>query len=207
MNNRDEVLLRMYDQLFNDINRHITIIWQSISVVVGAFAVFTLVEKKIISIDLASSIVILLVLWLIAHLYDAAYWYNRNLTMIANIERQFLKASDLKDIHYYFGKHRPVNSMLTHLKIQYALGVGLGTLVLIYHFYSRIVPGFKLPISNLDPIRGLPYALVIVAIIYLYCLRKNRNDSYKEFLKNSPGIEVDTKGVQYGVGHGHKKEK
>lgn len=203
MDSREELLLRMYDQLFNDINRHITIIWQSISVVVGAFAVFALVEKKIISIDLACSIIILLVLWLIAHLYDAAYWYNRNLTMIANIERQFLKTSDLKDIHYYFGKHRPVNSMLTHLQIQYALGIGLGTLVLFYHFYTRVIPGFKLPISNFDPIQGLPYALVVAAIFYLFHLRKNRNDSYREFLNNSPGIEVDTKGVKYGVGHGH----
>lgn len=205
MNCREDLLLRMYDQLFNDINRHITIIWQSISVVVGAFAVFTLVEKKIISIDLASSIVILLVFWLIAHLYDAAYWYNRNLTMIANIERQFLKVSDLKEIQYYFGKHRPANSMLTHLKIQYAPGVGLGLLVLIYHFYVRVVPGFKLRINNLDLIRCLPYMLVFVAIIYLYRLRKNRNDSYNEFLNNSPGITVDTNDVKYGVGHGHRK--
>jgi hypothetical protein len=32
-----------------------------------------------------------------------SYWYNRNLVIIANIERQFLGR---KEIHYYFGKHR-----------------------------------------------------------------------------------------------------
>lgn len=202
MNRRDEILLRMYDQLFNDINRHITVIWQSISVIIGAFAVFTLVAKKIISIDLASSIIVLLVVWLIAHLYDASYWYNRNLTMIANIERQFLGKEDLREIHYYFGRHRPVNSMLTHLKIQYALGIGLGGLVILYHFIIRVVPGFSYPISNLDINRCLPYILLVIAIIYLYRLRKNRNQSYLEFLKNSPGKEIDTSGIDYGVGHG-----
>jgi hypothetical protein len=205
--NREELLLKMYDQLFNDINRHITVIWQSISVVIGAFAVFALVEKKVVSLDIASAIIILLVAWLIAHLYDAAYWYNRNLTMIANIERQFLKKEDLRNIQYYFGKHRPVNSMLTHLKIQYALGVGLGGLVLLYHFINRVAPGFNAPIANFDPIRALPYVLVIVSVIYLVWLRKNRHDSYKEFLENSPGIEVDTKGIKYGVGHGYKNER
>lgn len=206
-NSREDLLLKMYDQLFNDINRHITVIWQSISLVVGAFAVFALVEKKIISVDLASCIIVLLVAWLLAHLYDAAYWYNRNLSMIANIERQFLKQSDLKDIHYYFGKHRPVDSMLTHLKIQYALGVGLGCLVLAYHFIDRVMPGFHLPISNFDPARALPYALVIASGIYLNQLRKNRHASYREFLENSPGIKVDTEGIQYGVGHGYKEKK
>lgn len=207
MSNRDELLLRMYDQLFNDINRHITVVWQAIGAVVGAFTVFALVEKKIISIDLASSIIVLLVLWLIAHLYDAAYWYNRNLTMIANIERQFLQTSDLRDIHYYFGKHRPDNVMLTHLQIQYALGLGLGALVLLYHFFDRVFPGFGAPIHNFDPVRGLPYILVIAATIYLYRLRNKRNKSYREFLENSPGIDVDTEGINYGVGHGFKTNK
>ena len=206
-NSRDELLLKMYDQLFNDINRHITVIWHSISVVIGAFAVFALVEKKVVSLDLASSIIILLVSWLIAHLYDAAYWYNRNLTMIANIERQFLKASDLKDIHYYFGKHRPVNAMLTHMKIQRALGFGLASLVLLYHFINRVLPCLNAPIKNFDPARTLPYALVIASIIYLVFLRRNRSASYREFLENSPGIDVDTKGIKYGVGHGYKAKK
>lgn len=207
MSERDELLLKMYDQLFNDINRHITVVWQAVGAVVGAFAVFALVEKKIISIDLASSIVILLVVWLIAHLYDASYWYNRNLTMIANIERQFLMTSDLRDIHYYFGKHRPVNSMLTHLRIQYALGIGLGTLVLLYHFIDRVLPGFGAPANNFDSARSLPYILVIGATIYLYRLRNIRNKSYSEFLANSPGIDVDTVGINYGVGHGFKTNK
>src|SRR3546814_2866580 len=43
-----------------------------------------------ISLDVAASLIILLCAWLYAHMLDAAYWYNRNLVIIANIERQFL---------------------------------------------------------------------------------------------------------------------
>jgi hypothetical protein len=75
--------------------------------------------------------------------------------------------------------------------------------VILYHFYTRILPGFNQPLSNLDLIRGLPYALVVVAVVYLFHLRKNRNDSYKEFLRNSPGIEVNTGDIEYGIGHGY----
>jgi hypothetical protein len=201
---RDELLLKMYDQLFNDINRHIIVIWQSISVVVGAFAIFALVEKKIITIDIATSVILLLVTWLIAHLYDASYWYNRNLTMIANIERQFLKKEDLKEIHYYFGKHRPNNKMLTHLKIQFALGFGLGAIVLLYHLMTKVIPNWTFNISCFDPILSLPYIILFASIIYLCFLKYNRKESYAEFLMNSPGKEIDTTGIQYGIGHGYK---
>jgi hypothetical protein len=49
--------------------------------------------------------------------YDASYWYDRNLGIIANIERQFLTKNNLNDIQYYFAEHRPTSKMLTHLRI------------------------------------------------------------------------------------------
>ena len=33
-----------------------------------------------------------------------------------------------------------------------------------------------------------------------YCKKK-----YEECIKNSPGIDVDTTGIEYGVGHAHDK--
>ena len=112
---RERLLLQMYDQMFNDINRHIMVVWQSVGVLVGAFAIFALTEKQVVTVDVAASLIVLIAGWSLAHLYDAAYWYNRNLVIIANIERQFLRQSDLRDIHYYFGAHRPTNLMITHL--------------------------------------------------------------------------------------------
>jgi hypothetical protein len=198
---RKEFLLKMYDQMFNDINTHILVVWQSVGVVVGAFAVFALVEKNIIPIDYACSLMILLSAWLLAHLYDSSYWYNRNLVIIANIERQFLDPKDLKDIHYYFGKHRKKSAMLTHLKIQYALGLGIGTLFLLYHFTLRVLPGMHEPIGNFEFSRSLPYLSATAAVVLLWLLRANRIKSYTEFLQNSPGVDVDTSGIQYGIGH------
>lgn len=199
--NRKEFLFRMYDQMFNDINTHILVVWQSVGVLIGAFAIFALVEKQILSVDLASAIVVLISAWLIAHLYDSSYWYNRNLVIIANIERQFLKQQDLRQIHYYFGKHRKTASMLTHLRIQYIFGIAIATLVLLYHFLTRVLPEFRAPVSNFDMERILPYLVLGMAVLLLACLRKNRMNAYQEFLKNSPGIEVDTKEIEFGVGH------
>src|SRR5689334_23881552 len=87
---RADLLLKMYDQMFNDINRHILVVWQSIGVVVGSFALLTVAEKKVVSTDDATSLIVHREGWIVAHLYDSAYWYNRNLVMIANIEKLFL---------------------------------------------------------------------------------------------------------------------
>lgn len=205
MTKREQLLLKMYDQMFNDINRHILVVWQSIGVLVGAFAIFALVEKKVVSLDIAVSIVLLLSAWLLAHLFDASYWYNRNLIIIANIERQFLQKEDLKNVHYYFGKHRPKNKMIEHLRIQLALGMALGCIVLCYHFFERVLPGYSAPLSRFDPIRSLPYILVAVSFFYLRNVKRHTGNKYEAFMENSPGKAIDTTDINYGIGHGHGK--
>ncbi len=201
---RREFLLRMYDQMFNDIDRHIKVVWQSVAVLLAAFAVFTLVEKQIISMDVASSLIVGLTAWLIAHVYDSSYWYNRNLVIIANIERQFLRQDDLRHIHYYFGAHRENMAMLTQLRIQWWLGFGVGALVMLYHFLTRILPALSEVLPSLSAramTRLLPYATAVAAVVLISMLRNSRQESYKTFLKNSPGIPIDTSGITYGTGH------
>jgi len=203
--NRDRLLLKMYDQLFNDINTHIIVVWQSVGVLVGGFAVLALVEKKVITIDIGTSLILLISGWLLANLLDSSYWYNRNLVMIANIERQFLLPSDRHDIHYYFTKHRPNNKMITHLQIQGALGVSIGTLMILFHFVVRVFPGLAMPFSNLEFQRVLPYAVAIVVATYVLRVKGNRDRSYQEFILNSPGKVVDVSGLTFGEGHGFPK--
>lgn len=203
MTNREELLLRMYDQLFNDINRHIMVVWQSVGVLVGAFAIFALVENKVMPLDIAASIILLLCGWLISHLLDAAYWYNRNLVMIANIERQFLERRDLKEIHYYFGAHRPNNKMIEHLKLQLALGIGLGLIVLFYHFFQNIKPSLSTDPISLTALNCAPYFIVLLAWGYLVDLNRKLAKKYDEFIRNSPGKDIDASNIEYGVGHGH----
>jgi hypothetical protein len=199
---REKLLLQMYDQMFNDINTHIMVVWQSVGVLIGAFAIFALAEKQVVSIDIAATLIVLIAGWQLAHLYDAGYWYNRNLAIIANIEKQFLKQSDLKDIHYYFGKHRPNNAMITHLKIQYMLGIGVAITVLAFHFLTRVLPGIGGPWGTFSLQSNFPYLMGVIITCYLYRLRKQRNHSYQQFIETSPGIAVDTHGITYGTGHG-----
>lgn len=105
MNKRDEFLLRMYEQLLTTIDRRTQVVWETAGILIGAFAVFALVEKKIVSADYACSLMVLLSAWLVAHAIDATAWFNRNLAIIANIERQFLVDNDAKEIHHYFLKY------------------------------------------------------------------------------------------------------
>lgn len=201
MDDRRTFLIEMYNQMFSDINRHITVIWQSVGVVIGAFAIFALVEKSVLTLDLATSIIVLLCAWLFAHMLDAGYWYNRNLVIISNIERQFLEASDLRDIQYYFGMHRSKsNRMITHLKIQAALGWGILGLVLVFHFSQRVWPGMTRS-ATFEPIRSLPYLVLGASLAFCRWLARDRTASYVTFVTNSPGIRVDTRGIVFGPGH------
>ncbi|MFN2453299.1 MAG: hypothetical protein ABR577_03670 [Pyrinomonadaceae bacterium] len=43
---RKEFLIHMYDQTWNNINRHITIVWQSVAALVASVTLLSLVEKK-----------------------------------------------------------------------------------------------------------------------------------------------------------------
>lgn len=201
-NSREKLLLQMYDQMFNDIDRHIIVVWQSVGVLVGAFAIFALAEKQVVSIDIAAALIVLISGWSLAHVYDSAYWYNRNLVIIANIERVFLRQSDLKDVHYYFGKHRPDNKMITHLRLQFVLGVGVALIVVAFHVLNRVLPGIAAPFSSFDPQRMFPYIVAVVMLIYLMRLRAYRKRGYAEFIKNSPGVTIDSTGIDYGEGHG-----
>ncbi len=201
---RHDFLIAEYNQLMNDINRHILVIWQSLTALVGSFTIYALVEKNVISIDIAASLGVLIAVWTLCHIFDASYWYNRNLVMIANIERQFLVTSDLKDIHYYFGKHRPKNRMITHLKIQIGLALGVVIVVICFHFSERVYPGFSAPLANFEFMRLLPYLLLGLGTWFILWIHSQRREDYEEFLRNSPGKAIDTAGIDYGAGHAHK---
>lgn len=196
MSDRKKFLIHIYDQLCNEINRHILVIWQSIIVLTGAIAALILESKTKIPLFILTTIVIVLVSWVIAHSLDSSYWYNRNLAMIANIERQFLEEGDLKLIHYYFGKHRPKNKMISHLKIQFYFAIGIGITSII----NLIC---KLSLDNWCSY--IPLITLIIATIVLYRFNAGCDNRYEEFIKNSPGKHIKTEGINYGIGHGGKQ--
>jgi hypothetical protein len=197
MDDRRTFLLEMYRQMMNDINRHIVVIWQSVGVVVGAVALLALSEKQILPIDITVALIVLLCGWLRAHLIDAGFWYNRNLVIVGNIERQFLLVSDLKEIHNYFGRHPKTNDLIRHLKIQDWLAVGLSGLMLVYHFYVRVLPGVCLSVGHFDLIRALPYAAAAFVLWWNWREKAAADRKYQKFKATSPGISIDASGISY----------
>ena len=197
---RSDFLIAMYNQMMADINRHIIVVWQSVGVLFGAFAIFALVEKKIISLDVATSLIILLCTWVVAHVYDASLWYNRNLVIIANIERQFLRQSDLKEVHYYFANHRRSDAMINHLEIQFWLAFSVAGVVLLVHAITNVIP----QISGAKPaslLSALPWLTALAGIWFGWRAHEKARTRYETFLRNSPGKEIDDSGIQHGPGH------
>ena len=72
---------------------------------------------------------------------------------------------------------------------------------------KEAVPAIGEPVTPSSIQLVLPYVVLIAVIVYLISLKRQRDQSYHEFLKNSPGIEVDTSNIEYGVGHGYSTGK
>lgn len=186
---RDRFLLAMYSEMWTNINRHILVVWQPLGVVVGGGVLFALAAKKIFSYDVATAIFVILVAWLIAHAIDASTWYDRNIKIITNIERQFLRRSDLREIHFFFGE-QPKKDAMEHVKLQAALGLSLGTLALLYHFFARVWPGFFGRHHNLQLQLALPYVVAAVAAVLVWLFYRDMRGKLDKFFRESPGAEV-----------------
>ncbi len=72
---------------------------------------------------------------------------------------------------------------------------------MFYHFVTRVLPGLGKPWSHLDLSKILPYVVVGLATVMLWRHKKFKDSEYSEFLSNSPGKEIDTLDIKYGIGH------
>ena len=187
---RDEFLRLMYGEMWNNINRHLTVTWQAVGVVAAGFAVFLgIADKNPSMIDAAAGLMIIVSGWLLSHIYDANTWFNRNLGIIANIERQFLAKNDAAEIQFYFTEpHR--RRLLSHLRVQRDFGLAAAVLVLVTHFLVRVLPGIHEPWDHFDPIRTLPYLAVLGCIWWVGYSRREQRESVDEFVIKSPGRTV-----------------
>jgi hypothetical protein len=183
---RDQFLMAMYGEMWENINRHILVVWQSVGVLAGAFAALIVAEQTAVPLDVSASIVALVGCWQMAHVLDASWWFNRNQLILANIERQFLQHSDVREVHSYFLKHRNP-SMLDYLRIQFVFG-GLATgAVLVYHFIERVAPGLSSPVQNLEPERALPYVFAAISAAFLCIFQRHQRSGYLKLRTGSPG--------------------
>lgn len=179
MNKRDTFLLQMYQQMWNNINRHILVAWQSVGILGGAFAVSALVEKQVLSLNWAATILVLVAAWQCAHSIDASNWYNRNLAIISNIENQFLDSTDSVLIHPFFAKKRQP-TLLDHLAIQALFGIAVAILVLAYHFEIEVLPGLHSPWSAFDWHCAVPYVTFAVLAVCLVAFYNKKRAQHQE---------------------------
>jgi hypothetical protein len=186
---REDFLLETYRQTSTHLGRHITGLWQCVGVVGAALIVFAQDKDKPLN-DYACTLVMLLCGWLAATTLDASNWFNRNLAIITNVERLFLRVDDLKLVHHFFGAHRPPGKFAQHFEIQLWLSGGVAALVLWYHFVERVVPGFSLPWSHFQLARALPYAMALILSVTLVRLHLHYVRKDEEFQRKSPGIVV-----------------
>jgi hypothetical protein len=197
MTPRESFLLEMYRQTSSHLNRHILLSWQSIGVVGGALAVFVLGDK---STDLASgkfdfaiAVAILLSAWSVAHVFDANNWFDRNIHIITNIERQFMHRSDLEEIHFYFEAHRKDRSkkaLIGHLMIQLRMAIGVWLLLLIYHSYARFGESGNPAPTAFHWTKMIPLAVTIVAALLCRSVYKDRKSDYEMLRFRSPGKRI-----------------
>jgi len=194
---RNRLLLELYNQLWNSINTRLNLIWESIGVLVSAFAIFALIQNNVISLDIATALIILISAWFLAHTIDMSYWFNRNLAMIINIEKLFLSVKDVKLLYPYFISPRP-NKMVTYLKIQTSLGIGIAVIVILLHCIQRIIPVIN-GINNFEVEIIIPYVVLLGCIIPLWLLKRKRDEDYDYFLKKSPGKDITKEAKKLGL--------
>lgn len=197
---RPDFLIAMYGQLMGDINRHIIVVWQMLGVLAASVAALVFANKEGIPTAYAVLLTIFVSAWVIDHLYDSNYWYNRNLVMITNIERVFLTEDDLDRIHPYFAEHRSSNSFLAHLKIQRNYTIALVVGVLAYFTVTDIVPTLSKS-ASVKWLNVLPYAAGLWFFWKIGSVADTYAGKYLDYLQISPGITMDRR-IDFGATHG-----
>lgn len=180
-----EFLISMYGQMFNNINRHILIIWQTLGVVVGAFALLGLTKSSLLPLDFSVSLIVLLCGWLFSHCEDASAWYNRNHAIICEIENQFLTNGELGRIKNLFGNPRQDNKMVRHFRLQKMLGLGIMITVIMYHLTVELVPALKVGITTTSIPNWLPYLALVFSLYYPATIKKSADTKYQKLIANN----------------------
>src|SRR5262245_33560483 len=68
---RPDFLLAMHEATWDNINRHILVVWQSVTALLASAGALYLSERNLIASDLASSMVVLAATWAVAHAIDS----------------------------------------------------------------------------------------------------------------------------------------
>lgn len=136
---RRAFLLQMYTECSGHLDRHVSSVWECLAVLAAAVAAVTVDSEKVVF-DFAIAIAASVCVWFAASSIDASSWFNRNITIISNIERLFLERGDATLVHRYFLPPHRAPKMISHFRIHLALACLVGTLLILLHAHLRVLP-------------------------------------------------------------------
>jgi hypothetical protein len=181
-----DFLLELYRQTSVHLGRHISGVWQCVGVVGAALAALA-IDKTTDLNDYICTLAIILCGWLTATTLDASNWFNRNLTIVGNIERHFLEREDLKLIHPFFEKHREPGRHAKHFTIQLWLSAVVSALILVYHFVERLHPRLESLREWGQPTLLFPYAAGLLALAANLMLANYYREKDADIKRRAPG--------------------
>lgn len=171
LSREDKFLLAMYDQLWNNINRHVLVVWQPVAALGATLGLLSLVGNEVFGLDWATSLIVVVATWLIAHTIDASTWFDRNHTMIASIEKRFLDETTASSIHPVVGQKRTNKKPIAHFIIQAALGYAVISMILAHHFLVRVAPTLCWG-SKVEGPKWIPYATALICLGVLVLMKR-----------------------------------
>src|SRR5690606_14260481 len=118
---RAEFLRTMYSELWDNINRHVLVVWQPTVVLSTAFVAMLLRDADLLQPDFGTALMITASAWVVAHTLDASSWFNRNLAILRNIEREFLIEADIRRIQPFFARDHRAPKLAEYFLIQLCL--------------------------------------------------------------------------------------
>jgi hypothetical protein len=181
---RYDFLMVMYRAMWDNINRHVTVLWQAAGVLGTAFGAALLLKRDTTAsepnyvFDVATALVIAAAYWLVAHGFDSANWFNRNIQIIGNIEKIFFAKMRQGDWVHPYGdpQWNRKNKVLLHMRIQATLGGIVGVSAFLLHFVSRAFPTLRFP-GMPDLVVALPtIVLVLGAYVCLKVFRETKGE-------------------------------
>lgn len=173
----------IYNQLSVEIREYINDFWQSSFVLLIIFMLYALFKNALLSLDILTSISLLLCAWLFTSIFYFANKYNKEIHLLYNIEQEFIKNSNIENINKYLKKDKLKNKMNTQLKLQFILAIGMTMCIIGYHFWNRIIYQPYLSWNDLSCIKIAPYAILGLCIGFLLYLKTKYNKKYYEFVE------------------------
>lgn len=168
---REKFLLAMYVQLWNNINRHVLLVWQPVTTLGATLALLSLVEKKVFGLDIATSLSVIVSTWLIAHTLDASTWFRRNQEMIGYIESVFLTNKDKEGLGPFVGVPPSSKKPILYFRIQAILGYSVMALMITHHLVQRVHPAFVL-FGQPDFSKWMPYGCVAASLVCIFIMNR-----------------------------------